>query len=578
MKTIRIVMAGIKYIFRTQNRATSVFIITAFLFAGNVNAYTYNGTTHTVTNSADSGAGTLRDILGNTDDGDIIEFDPGVTYITLTNGYLRINDSIYIKGPGPANLTIDGNANDRGFYMSQAGVTSIISGITITNCVTTGSSKGSGIYLGSPDDEQLTVSNCVIAACTSESGGSGIVFEGGKGIIIDTTINGCTTTGGGDGSALYNKADVDVYMRGCTLTDNISADDGGAIYSLKKLILENCTLSGNKSADIGGAVACVGTLAVTNRIINCVFSNNSSISGSSYSYGGALYVYRANIDISNCVFTANSASNSAAAIYLYDNLTHESRIWNSTISSNSTTGLYGSGLRINANNVWIYNSTFSDNTATAGGGYGGAIYENGSSFLFVDSSTFYNNHSYYGGALGLYDSAELRNCTISGNIADGRGGAVYMKSGSTETQKFYNCTIYDNTASSTANGGGIKNYNGAPLEIYSCIIVSNMPDSDIQGPITIMNNSLYNYRSNIPASETNNITGDPQLQPLADNGGPTLTHALKKGSIAIDAGSNPLALAYDQRGVGYQREVNQPDIGAYEFNAGTPKGAMLTIK
>ncbi len=95
-----------------------------------------------------------------------------------------------------------------------------------------------------------------------------------------------------------------------------------------------------------------------------------------------------------------------------------------------------------------------------------------------------------------------------------------------------------------------------------------------------MNNCLYNYRSTAPTSETNNITGDPQLGPLADNGGPTLTHALVKGSIAVDAGSNPLSLAYDQRGVGYPREdsIGKPDIGAYEYNAGAPKGTVITIR
>jgi hypothetical protein len=55
--------------------------------------------------------------------------------------------------------------------------------------------------------------------------------------------------------------------------------------------------------------------------------------------------------------------------------------------------------------------------------------------------------------------------------------------------------------------------------------------------------------------------------PLADNGGGTLTQALDPASPAIDAGSNPLSLTTDQRGVPYARVVGAgPDIGAYELD------------
>jgi hypothetical protein len=59
---------------------------------------------------------------------------------------------------------------------------------------------------------------------------------------------------------------------------------------------------------------------------------------------------------------------------------------------------------------------------------------------------------------------------------------------------------------------------------------------------------------------------DPLLGPLADNGGPTLTHALLSGSPAIDAGNNAYATDWDQRGEGFPRIVNGIiDIGAFEY-------------
>jgi hypothetical protein len=57
---------------------------------------------------------------------------------------------------------------------------------------------------------------------------------------------------------------------------------------------------------------------------------------------------------------------------------------------------------------------------------------------------------------------------------------------------------------------------------------------------------------------------------LADNGGPTQTHALIAGSPAIDAGSNPANLATDQRGDGYVRVYGAAaDIGAFELQSAT---------
>ena len=74
---------------------------------------------------------------------------------------------------------------------------------------------------------------------------------------------------------------------------------------------------------------------------------------------------------------------------------------------------------------------------------------------------------------------------------------------------------------------------------------------------------------------------DPLLATLADNGGPTMTHVLLPGSLAINHGDNALAvdptngnaaLTTDQRGVGFPRLVgSMVDIGAFEdAGADTP--------
>jgi hypothetical protein len=90
---------------------------------------------------------------------------------------------------------------------------------------------------------------------------------------------------------------------------------------------------------------------------------------------------------------------------------------------------------------------------------------------------------------------------------------------------------------------------------------------DISGSVTATNSLVENTTGTVfRAGSAANVIGlDPRLGPLADNGGPTQTHALLAGSPALDHGSNPAGLAFDQRGAGFARVRGAaPDIGAFE--------------
>jgi hypothetical protein len=60
------------------------------------------------------------------------------------------------------------------------------------------------------------------------------------------------------------------------------------------------------------------------------------------------------------------------------------------------------------------------------------------------------------------------------------------------------------------------------------------------------------------------VVWDAKVGPLADNGGPTWTHALLTGSPAIDAGDDPACPASDQRGVA-RPQGPHCDIGPFEL-------------
>src|SRR5690349_13243272 len=62
-----------------------------------------------VTNTADSGAGSLRAAIASATNGDTIDATGISGTIYLTNGNLLITNSVSINGPGPTSLAIDGN-------------------------------------------------------------------------------------------------------------------------------------------------------------------------------------------------------------------------------------------------------------------------------------------------------------------------------------------------------------------------------------------------------------------------------------------------------------------------------------
>jgi hypothetical protein len=122
-------------------------------------------------------------------------------------------------------------------------------------------------------------------------------------------------------------------------------------------------------------------------------------------------------------------------------------------------------------------------------------------------------------------------------------------------------------------GGGVDN-NGGTLNFTNTIISGSSAGSGDclnNGTIGTNSHNLVQDGSCSPA-----VSGNPVLGPLQNNGGPTFTHALLAGSPAKDAGDDavlgsPFFLTTDQRGPGFPRMAcAHVDIGAYEFNAGTP--------
>jgi hypothetical protein len=140
-------------------------------------------------------------------------------------------------------------------------------------------------------------------------------------------------------------------------------------------------------------------------------------------------------------------------------------------------------------------------------------------------------------------------------------------------------TVSDNSAGAEHQGGGVSLAGPATLMLNHTIIANNQastgPDIFSSSSVPLIY-SLVESTSGFTPTGGPRITGqDPQLGPLADNGGPTQTHALLPGSPAIDAGDLGISSppAFDQRGAPFARIVdgnedtfNVIDMGAYEFS------------
>jgi hypothetical protein len=205
--------------------------------------------------------------------------------------------------------------------------------------------------------------------------------------------------------------------------------------------------------------------------------------------------------------------------------------------------------------------------------------------LTLQNSTLSNNSASNDGG-GILDGGFLTitNSTISTNNAGRDGGGIMVYSGTVNLQSstIANNYVYEGLFDpATTGSGGVDVYSGASVTFHQSVIAGNYysplfgsPSSDdCFGTLTSQH---YNWISAIPVTcivsgfNVTDHTGNPQLGPLRDNGGPTWTHVPGQGSGLIDSGDPACALATDQRGVyrpidGNRNGIALCDIGAVEF-------------
>ena len=237
----------------------------------------------------------------------------------------------------------------------------------------------------------------------------------------------------------------------------------------------------------------------------------------------------------------------------------------STIEGNRSEGVGGVGYLSAEGGAQIVDSTIAGNFA--GEDAGGFRVTGDATVLRLTGSTIAQNTTDgYGGGIEV-DSGRLvvSNSTIAGNRAGAEGGGIANTGGAVVMNA---TTVVRNHADTL--GGGLTYGIGTPgFQIENSLVAFNTaplsPDcfADSFDPMESGGHNLVRDDSGCEGIDASgDIVGqNAKIGRLKDNGGPTRTVALKKGSPAINKADKESAPNKDQRGT---KRDKKPDIGAYE--------------
>ena len=415
----------------------------------------------------------------------------------------------------------------------------------------------------------------------AQGGGRVVYIPSGYTVTLTSlTLTGGDSSQGGVvdyGGGLYNTGST-VTISNSQILTNTAGSRGGGIYNTSGssvLTLTNSLLRGNSSGGFGGG-------GLHNRSSGSATVDNSTIISNTATTGGGIYNSSSNgLTVMNSSIISNTATGSAGGGGLYqEDSTSWMTVISSTIRGNQATGSPGTGGGIVnvLGQLDMINSNVANNEAKKGGG----LYNQGfPAVATLVNSTFSNNRANgVGGGIHNQSGASVKatNSTFSGNEAlVTNGGALnnIFQAGTNSTMILTNTTIVSNTA--TGNGGGVNNTGDITLT-NSLIAYSSGSGGDCYNNGGTVGDNGYNLIEDsgnacgLTDGSNNNIVGsDPLLGPLADNGGPTWTHALQFDSPALDRIPYAIngcgtTIDTDQRSI-FRPQMSRCDIGAYESEA-----------
>jgi hypothetical protein len=338
-------------------------------------------------------------------------------------------------------------------------------------------------------------------------------------------------------------------LEAATLGDSAFRIASGGSLVISGLTIQHATGRFNGSETEGGTfyVVAGGTLQVSDARIYL------STVGGDAGHGGALYLASGTATFTRTVFDSCSATGTFDPV---------------------------GGALLNAGGSLTLDRCTVTGCAATSTGFGGAISTGGTTRIVA--STLTNNTAVYGGAIdNAGGTCTLINSTVSGNKSFGDGGGIYARIGG--QVRLYNTTVINNrsdaNATGSGHGGGIWSPAAASASLQNSVLAYNLStnmahaliNEDCYGTVAGNLHNLLTFATNCTVTGASSV-GDPFLgSDLADNGGPTPTHALAGGGDALDKvppsdciDDFAASLTTDQRGV--KRPIGSAcDLGSFEL-------------
>jgi predicted outer membrane repeat protein len=442
-----------------------------------------------------------------------------------------------------------------------------------TFSLNTASARGGAIASGGT--ASLTVTQSTFSKNSAEGWGGAIVNDDKGSVTIQSSA--FRENSGLNGGGFANEGDGLVTVENSTFTQNtafvttvLASGEGGGMHtnSSGDVVITGGAFSENKARS-GGGLGNEGAGQL--RITGTRFSSNTA-----EEKGGGILIQSGTIRMLDIDVIGNFAD---AAIEAGGGIAYEgdklvstgeaAAIENSRIRDNKAKG-QGGGIDSRGDGpLHIATTSITGNTAATGGG----IHHVGDAPLEVTRSTLSGNFAESGGGLLTDGDGEtiVENATVSSNRAGQFGGGLLASS----RLSIRSSTVAGNNA---ASGGGISNGGGdlvgdGTVFLLNTIVANSPTGGNCIGTMTSLGGNIDSGNT-CQLRELSDQPGTvPRLGPLADNGGPTQTHALLADSPAqekaICTEVEPCP-PVDQRGVA-RPIFTWSDIGAYESEL-TPGG------
>jgi hypothetical protein len=487
----------------------------------------------------------------------------GTIQLDPNSGTLQVGVGLTVRATGAGSPRIDGG-NATALLTSTSQDPVALSGLTFQN-----GHGGSVLNLG----QQMTLdavtvtgnhaNHAVISTGALTSNGSRVTanFDGGMALTGATTLNNTEVSHNDSLGGIFS-ANAPLVLNGGSVSDNAQlAGDGGGLVAFNALTVTGTSFSRNGASGLGGALDVIGPASLTAVKVT---GNTARAGGGGIVVDGTTGPVSATI--ASSTLSGNSSRGDGAGIAV---LQGTLRMTGSTLDGNASALGAGGGIAAISSSVSLTDDTLTGNAALSL--TGGGIAQEGFQIAHTRGQVRPSSPA---------PAVERELQSVRANLTAKRLPAAALPQAITGASAAPRAAPDDVTmqsvtlaGNSAASGGGISNGQGLAFTVRGSIVAANSASAGPTNCLGVLASGGHNLESSsdclFRASGDLQST-DPELAPLAANGGPTKTMALNAGSPAIDAGDPTCPPpASDQRGVA-RPQGPRCDIGAYEGGSPLP--------